>query len=387
MRRFEKLFQNFSLSIFSVLLFFCFLEASARIYLEHFTPKKIFKKYASLRQLEKESKGKYRYSLHRYLGYYPTPNFKRGKNKHNSMGYRGDEIELPKPEGEFRIACLGGSTTYTGHVGNYRKSYPEQLEKELKKLGHENVNIINAGAGNWTSLESLINLQFRVLELDPDMIIIYHAINDIKYRMVWPTEVYKGDNSGARPPIWGSIFMPSIFEYSTLLRIFMIEAGLIRPHVAFSRTLDKVPDSFYLYKFRSQKRKDLYPEGFFKEISAHKMLMHNKPKYFERNIENMVIIAKHNNIKVVVATFASSPLFKKAVLVSSQEFISAFKDTNNTLKEIAKEMRVNLFDFAKVFPKDKKYYTDGRHVNAKGAQLKAKFFAEYIHKAKLIPRN
>ena len=38
--------------------------------------------------------------------------------------------------------------------------------------------VINAGTPGWTSAESLINLQFRLLELNPDMIIIYEAVND-----------------------------------------------------------------------------------------------------------------------------------------------------------------------------------------------------------------
>ena len=50
-----------------------------------------------------------------------------------------------------------------------------------------------------------------------------------------------------------------------------------------------------------------------------------------------------------------------------------------------RRIRINLFDFAKVFPTDKDYYTDGIHVNAEGSQLKAKLFADYIIENKLLP--
>jgi len=86
---------------------------------------------------------------------------------------------MPKPAGQFRIVCLGGSTTYTSDVKDYRDSYPYLLEKYLKAQGYNDVTVVNAGAGSWSSWESLINFQFRVLDLDPDLIIVYHGINDI----------------------------------------------------------------------------------------------------------------------------------------------------------------------------------------------------------------
>jgi hypothetical protein len=42
------------------------------------------------------------------------------------------------------------------------------------------------------------------------------------------------------------------------------------------------------------------------------------------------------------------------------------------------------FDFASVMPKDKKYWRDGRHVNALGAEKMAELFAEFIHENGLI---
>lgn len=41
-------------------------------------------------------------------------------------------------------------------------------------------------------------------------------------------------------------------------------------------------------------------------------------------------------------------------------------------------MEVGMFDFAGLFPADKNYYTDGRHVNIEGAKFKARLFADYL---------
>ena len=390
----KNIFLNILLALVSILFAFLILEFSTRVYLENFATEKVFLQYASFRQLfnrygqtpqYEKMDIKMRYSPHRYLGYYPTPNYVYDKNRHNALGFRGDEIDIPKPPGEFRIVCLGGSTTYTSHIKDYKLSYPNLLEAQLKSRGYENVTVINSGAGAWSSWETLINFVLRVLDLEPDMIIIYHGINDIHPRLVWPPEAYKGDNSGRRAPNSG-IFMPNIFEYSTAIRMLMIRAGLIQSHAAMSRSIDAAPPNYYGNAFRSQKIKKTYPEGQFEKVSAQKMLEINKPIFFARNIENIVVLAKERGIKSILTSFAFSPQFKDKPRVSSREYISAFAEMNASLAQIAGKHNVNFFDFASVFPKDKKYYHDGRHVTIEGARLKAKLFADFIDSNLLIPQ-
>jgi lysophospholipase L1-like esterase len=356
----------------------------AQIYVMHYANEETFLQYASTTQLT--AKYKLRYTPHRYLGYYPTPNYVKGENKHNSLGFRGDEVLSRKPRGQYRIVCMGGSTTYGDKVNEHFMSYPSLLEKELKLRGYNNVKVINAGAQGWSSWESLINFELRVLDLEPDLIIVLHAINDIFPRLVWPPKVYRGDKSGSREHP-KTVFMPTIWEYSTLVRIFLVRSGLISSHADFESVIAKKTRNFYGAKFDRQKRMGTYPSGIFKKTSAKKMFRTNKPKYFKRNIENIVAIAKFRDIDVILATFAYSPYFKNQPRVSSSEYKSAFKEMNKILIHIAKKNRIGLFDFAKIFPKDKKYFVDGRHTTVEGTKLKAKLFAEYITENRIIPRG
>jgi lysophospholipase L1-like esterase len=385
MKKIERILSRTFLMVFSALFIFVLLELVTNCYLLYFASEKNFVKYASMRQLQaRGSLSKPRYSPHRYLGYYPTPNYVKGLNRHNSLGYRGEEISIPKPPGQIRIVCLGGSTTYTYEIEDYKKSYPYLLEEYLHEKNFDNIEVINAGSGGWSSWESLINLQLRVLDLDPDIIIIYHGINDIHPRLVWPPEVYRGDNSGRRAPNETTLFMPSIFEHSTLLRILMIRTGMTASHAAFERTIDRKTESYYGIQFRKQKMENNYPDGIFKEVSAKKMLEINRPIYFERNIRNMVTIAKAAEIKVVISSFAHSPLFTDQPFVSSEEYALAYKENNGILKEIAKTTGVHFFDFAGKFPSSKRYYTDGRHVNEEGSQLKAQLFGDFLIENQLV---
>jgi hypothetical protein len=172
--------------------------------------------------------------------------------------------------------------------------------------------------------------------------------------------------------------MPSIFEYSSLLRFFMIRLGLVKPHSSIDRNLAGTARTNIADKFYKQKLKNTYPEGIFKEVSAKQILMTNKPVYFQRNLEHIILIANYRKIKTVLATFAYSPLFTDEPLVSSEECIAGFSEMNQVIKDVATETGVYLFDFAGVFPTEKSYYTDGRHMNEKGSKLKAELFADYL---------
>jgi lysophospholipase L1-like esterase len=372
-------------SLLSILVLFIILETGTWIWLNFIANEEHFLKYASLRQLQtRYTHTGQRWALHRYLGFYPAPNYRKGLNTHNSLGYRDDEMVIPKPKGIFRIVCMGGSTTYSTGVEDNKMSYPALLEKELNDRGYTNAEVINAGVGAWSSYESLINLEFRILDLEPDVIIIYHAINDLFARMVWPPEAYKGDNSGRLPP--PTMAMPSIFEYSNLLRYFMIRFGLVKPHSSLDRHFAKPLKTSVVSEFRKQEIAKTYPEGIFKEVSARQIFATNKPVYFRRNLEHIIVIANYRNIKTVLATFAFSPQFTDEPIVSSEECIDGFSEMNQVIKDIATETGVGLFDFASVFPTDKSYYTDGRHVNEKGAKLKAKLFADYLIENELVKK-
>jgi len=385
----SPLWQNLLLAGVSALLTLSFLEFAARVYLFHFATDDNFTIFASLPQLEKASRegkvgGSPAISHHRYLGYIPTPNYRDGKNRHNALGYRGDEIAQPKPAGEFRIVALGGSTTYTTRVDDYRLAYPELLETELKERGYTNVNVINAGVSAWESWNLLIEFQLRTLDLDPDLIVIYAGYNDLKPRLVLP-EAYRGDNSGRAGPLIERVYIPSWWEYSTFYRIGAIQMGWMEPHTSYN-TVNSAPETYLADEFHAQLRDGTYPRKEFENITVKEILAANPPIYYQRNIENLVAVARDRNIDVVLATMA---LFTDPAIdyrAASEEYQIAIGEHNEVLKAIATTKGTNLFDFAAVFPRDPQYFVDGVHVTEAGSRLKAKFFADFIVQNNLVPK-
>lgn len=148
---------------------------------------------------------------HPYLAYANVPDFRVDRRaeggqqvSHNSLGFRGREISVAKPPGVFRIACLGGSSTYGQSESSDEAIWPARLEVLLNEdapAGAPRVEVINAGCQGYSTFESLINLELRVVDLEPDLVLVYHGINDMRcalyrtpvsdnthWRAVWPVE-------------------------------------------------------------------------------------------------------------------------------------------------------------------------------------------------------
>ena len=387
MKKMKGCLVNLVLVTASILVIFVVLEAAARIYLRFIADEDTFFHYASLRQLQQqkwEERVAFKYSPHRYLGYYPTPNHRYRENRHNALGYRGGEIAMPKPAGEFRIVCIGGSTTYTGHVNDWRLAYPAQLEAQLKERGFNNVSVVNAGVEGWTTYESLINFELRILDLEPDLIVVYHAINDMIGRFVWPPEMYRGDNSGSRGPFISERFMPNILEYSTLARAIMIRSGWMLPHSALPKLYDVYEPTFYGFTWREQVKDGNYPSGIFENVSAKEMLDVNPPRYFRRNVESLQAIAQAHGVATVLATFFYSQGFEDEPWVTSKEFLSTYDEANAILRDIATQTDAVLFDLAGTFPKNPELFTDGIHLTAEGARIKAGLIADFLVEQHLV---
>ena len=93
----------------------------------------------------------------------------------DAHGFRYNKpLDSPKPPGEIRVFCLGGSTTYGAEVPN-RWTYPQQLDD----LFHDpSVKVINAGVGGYRSTHLLHYYKKYIRPLQPDVITIYCGWND-----------------------------------------------------------------------------------------------------------------------------------------------------------------------------------------------------------------
>ncbi len=96
----------------------------------------------------------------------------------NADGFRGPPLDRPKPEGRRRIAFLGGSTTFCAEASRNETTWPHLVSAGLA-AAFPDVDHVNAGVGGYAVAQSRLNLAHRVAPLAPDVIVIYHATNDL----------------------------------------------------------------------------------------------------------------------------------------------------------------------------------------------------------------
>ena len=166
------------------------LEGALRFYLANYGDERQKIQYLYTREEIRRLKAKFRGMAFLNFGLQPDG------HDINELGYRGPEIALPKPDNTYRIAAMGGSTTFGSDLASWREAYPHQLELQLRgRLGSDRLEVVNAGVPAYSSWETLASFLIRVQDLEPDMIIIYHAINDINPRLSDPA-FYDSQYSG-----------------------------------------------------------------------------------------------------------------------------------------------------------------------------------------------
>jgi hypothetical protein len=100
----------------------------------------------------------------------------------NARGFRGPDVEMPKPPGRFRVLTVGESSTM-GMGVDEADIYPRMLETRLRARGLD-ADVFNAGVGAWTVWQSSIYLEEEGWRLQPDVVVAYHQHNDFLPRGV-----------------------------------------------------------------------------------------------------------------------------------------------------------------------------------------------------------
>jgi hypothetical protein len=338
------------------------IEGGLRLYLA-ITDKTIQQRFLPASQIAAEP----RFVPHHYLGYYTNPAYRspNGKDRHNSRGFRGDEIQMPKPDYVFRIAMIGGSTTYSQLVDDYQQSWPFKTRKYLNKIcNSDKIEVINAGIGGYDSFQTLLNFQLRVLDLDIDMVVVHHAVNDVHARLV-PPELYRGDNSGRRRP-WQNDIEPWFMKLVTVRFAMTVLTGQ-----SFAPSI-----GFHFDNKRSTP--GVISEEFNERLGGTpaETLKKNTPHYFARNLDFIIGLARSVNVLPVLSTWPSTNVYDD--YLSTPHYRAAIIEHNQVMSDAAQTNNVLLLDQISGMPTDKKYWADNRHVSVLGANRKAEISSQQL---------
>jgi lysophospholipase L1-like esterase len=115
----------------------------------------------------------------------------------NSEGFRGGEFQETKPGGTYRVVTLGDSWTFGYSVGQHQ-AYPTLLEAELNKLDrNKTYEVVDLSVPGYASYQGAL-LMKRALELNPDLIVIGYAMNELSMAGYAPAPADPG------PRLWNT---------------------------------------------------------------------------------------------------------------------------------------------------------------------------------------
>lgn len=360
--------KNIALVLVTICLTLLALEVGLRAYISSQDDEQQKVLYLYTREEINALKARYRGMSFLNYGLSPT------RDEFNSLGYRGDEIEMPKSDDTYRIVALGGSTTFGEYLESWEAAYPYQLQQLLRDdYGYEQVEVINAGVPGYTTWESSVNFLLRVQDLDPNMIIIYHGVNDLNPRLSDP-EFYDGLNLGKG--IWIDHDEP--LPVSALYRFAMNKLGQdIKVNYSLGEQFHR-PDA---YRSCGLDVSGDVPVCKFLDMTVAEVLETNPPIYFERNLRNMIYMAQGMGIDVMLVSWAYSP-FEYAI--PGGDFMTydfrqeAIADHNAIIRGLNYSENILFYDLAATMPEDRPYWIDGLHMSEEGTHEMARQLGEYL---------
>ena len=288
----------------------------------------------------------------------------------NERGIRGPLVDVPKPDGIYRIVTLGGSTTF-GHALAVEETWPAQLQRILREdYGYTQVEVVNLGAPGYFSLDSVVNLATHGLAHEPDMVIVYHGINDAINRMFQDSQCYQGDT-----PLYGMALDRGIWQValddlppSTLYRVLAFALGAMDDPSEFDSRLEHTglcpPE----------------PQG----ISPVDLLAQHPPTHFERNMRSIAGMTQAAGATMVFSTFAWDVPLAEHALAENPEFtqlqaqLMAIDEQNDLLRRLAPELDALLVDLASELGEGTYFQGDMVHQTVEGARRQAEIYAAFL---------
>lgn len=303
-----------------------------------------------------------RFASHPYLPFVLNPSFA----DHNALGFRGAELAPDKPAGVRRVACVGASTTYGLDV-TAEEANPAQLGALLGRE-HGRWEVINAGVPGWVSSESLVDLELRVLPLQPDVVVILQGRNE-----VFPQAYhgFKPDYTHFRRP--GFNFSVSNYAHKELFgwsRLVMLACTLRGERFGWSERAEHPLYGGILWENRpttADAARNLEDAARLAPLRAH--------------LESMIELCRARGILVVVCTmgFRSDKIAMDELEPDPQvaPILARQVERNNELaREVAGRLGAQLVETARLAERPE-LYRDDCHMTPEGHRL----FAQMVYEA------
>lgn len=297
----------------------------------------------------------------------------------NSLGFRGDPLSPEKPEGEYRVFMIGGSTTECVYLDD-SECLTRRLQESLQaKMGDDaTVKVYGAARSGDQTMDHTAILSQLIVHFDPDAVVLYCGINDL-YLGIAGHDYFLSPRDSARPFSWR--------QQMTELQIGRYLHRLVNRLEAGERAGELQAITLRTaYREHVERRKGLpeldKPPGINLEI-------------YRQNLRTIIGIAEAHGIRLFLVTHPSTwnsrtdasaskwnwAMFElpdgRRVTYREEILDEALEKYNDVMRRLADEHDVALVDFAELIPKSSKFFYDHCHFNVEGAKTAGEIIVKH----------
>lgn len=312
--------------------------------------------------------GHFRFVPDEHLPYRLKPGFEtrseegRVLTHHNALGFRGDFDGAPKQPGTLRVVCLGGSTTYGVSVEDNNATYPAALERFLNSEslhdGWERAEVFNLGVGGYTILEVLKNLRIHGLPLQPDVVLIQSAINDVAprfYRGFRCDYTHFRKRMAPLDPNW----LERLLYRSQFLIVAGYKVGRFGPLTLQAQVQQPWPTA----------------------ETAERAFEANGTDCFQTHLTDAAALALDAGAKVYLLTqpYLNAPAFEAhtdEMRRLDALYRKGLAQHNDVVRKTALVLHVPCIDLDQTMPMEARYFADPIHMTELGNNVKGRLIAE-----------
>jgi lysophospholipase L1-like esterase len=333
-------------------------------------------------------------SPHPLFGFVRTPGYHQVRHsleeppqtfefKTNALGFRGKTTDDPKKKpGAYRIFFVGGSTTENQHLDE-PKTFPGIVEDQLTARlgGKPPIEVANCGIFGSGVVRSLSLIAHRILELEPDLIVLLDGENDMLASLSpdW-------DPANAVSQVYPVTLKDLLMDSSRLL-------GVLDVALSKKDDIDSRATTFL--------RRRLLAKGLKDNVPKDLDLLRGRP-LFLANLRRIALICEDAGVPLVLMTQPTlwKPDLSEAekdslwmaalpgpkIKIPPEKCIELMESYNQGIRDVAKQFHLGLVDLATAVPKDLSHFIDDAHLTAEGNKSVADAILATVFAAGLPPR-
>ena len=275
----------------------------------------------------------------------------------NEHGCRGPALDPPDAD-RPRILCLGGSVTFGLDLAE-DETWPAQLQRLLPDS-----SVMNCGVSGYMSRNIVSFAQGSLLDLEPDLLVLYVGRNDLHANEVFHPESFSADYS----------HMYSPRRLPEGLKKWLIRHSWIC--LTLARWTQDIGSAFLRMRNRSGAGIETFgPRG----VAAYR-----------RNIEDLIALAERRDVRVLLASEAPGYYPLKLADGSANPHLDTLaRDTGHCPPEVYRKGLERYGDVLKAtgapyadtvreLTRDPSLYIDSVHLSAAGCEAVARMLAPRV---------